>query len=49
MRWGVRDEATVDHSTSALCMNEIDNSKKLSIGPTFVVSCSRSVQRICTV
>ena len=37
MRWGVRNEATVDHSASTLCMQEIEACKKLSIGPTFVV------------
>ena len=37
MRWGVRNEATVDHSAGALCMAEIDNCIKYSVGPTFVV------------
>ncbi|XP_077990677.1 NACHT and WD repeat domain-containing protein 2-like [Glandiceps talaboti] len=36
MRWGVRDEATDDHMTSELCMNEIAACQKLSIGPNFV-------------
>ena len=38
MRWGVRDEATDDHMTTTLCMQEIDNCQRLSIGPNFVVS-----------
>ena len=38
MRWGVRDEATDDHMTTELCMSEIDNCKRLSMGPNFVVS-----------
>lgn len=38
MRWGVRDEATDDHMTTDLCMNEIDNCQRLSIGPNFCVS-----------
>ena len=38
MRWGVRDEATDDHMTTELCMQEIDNCQRLSIGPNFVVS-----------
>lgn len=37
MRWGVRDEATDDHMTSYLCLNEIDNCQRLSLGPNFVV------------
>ena len=40
MRWGVRDEATDDHMTTMLCMQEIDNCQRLSIGPNFVVSLS---------
>ena len=38
MRWGVRDEATDDHMTTELCMTEIDNCQRLSMGPNFVVS-----------
>lgn len=38
MRWGVRDEATDDHMTTELCMREIKNCKRLSMGPNFVVS-----------
>ena len=38
MRWGVRDEATDDHMTTELCMKEIDNCQRLSMGPNFVVS-----------
>ena len=38
MRWGVRDEATDDHMTTNLCMQEIDNCQRLSIGPNFIVS-----------
>eukprot|EP00106_Octopus_bimaculoides_P010882 XP_014778324.1 PREDICTED: NACHT and WD repeat domain-containing protein 2-like [Octopus bimaculoides] len=37
MRWGVRDEATDDHMTTQLCMQEIDNCQRLSMGPNFVV------------
>ncbi|XP_071108697.1 NACHT and WD repeat domain-containing protein 2-like [Haliotis cracherodii] len=37
MRWGVRDEATDDHMTTELCMQEIDNCQRLSMGPSFVV------------
>lgn len=40
MRWGVRDEATDDHMTTTLCMQEIDNCQRLSIGPNFIVSLS---------
>jgi hypothetical protein len=38
MRWGVRDEATDDHKTTELCMQEIDNCQRVSVGPNFVVS-----------
>lgn len=37
MRWGVRDESTDDHKTADLCMQEIDNCQRLSLGPNFVV------------
>lgn len=37
MRWGVRDEATDDHMTTELCMKEIENCQRLSMGPNFVV------------
>ncbi|XP_023244232.1 NACHT and WD repeat domain-containing protein 2-like [Centruroides sculpturatus] len=37
MRWGVRDEATDDHMTTDLCMREIQNCQRLSMGPNFVV------------
>ena len=43
MRWGVRDESTDDHKTADLCMNEIDNCQRLSLGPNFVV---RSLKNI---
>ncbi|CAL4190550.1 unnamed protein product, partial [Meganyctiphanes norvegica] len=36
MRWGVRDEATDDHLTTDLCMTEIINCQRLSMGPNFV-------------
>ncbi|KAK0413279.1 hypothetical protein QR680_006707 [Steinernema hermaphroditum] len=37
MRWGVRDEATDDHMTTKLCITEIGNCQRLSLGPNFVV------------
>ena len=36
MRWGVRDEATDDHLTSAICMEEIKHCQDTSIGPNFI-------------
>lgn len=36
MRWGVRDEATDDHSTTGICLEEIQNCKEMSLGPNFV-------------
>ena len=38
MRWGVRDEATADHKTNELCMQEIKNCQRLTPGPNFVVT-----------
>ena len=37
MRWGVRDDATSDHQTVKLCLDEIANCQKVSKGPNFVV------------
>lgn len=37
MRWGVRDEATDDHMTTNLCINEIRNCQRYSTGVNFVV------------
>lgn len=50
MRWGVRDEATDDHMTTELCMREIMNCQRLSMGPNFVVSLDwyQNVQRTPT-
>ena len=42
MRWGVRDEATDDHMTTELCMREIENCQRLSMGPNFVVKMKTS-------
>ncbi|XP_033746932.1 NACHT domain- and WD repeat-containing protein 1-like [Pecten maximus] len=36
MRWGVRDEASDDHTTEDLCMNELRLCQKLSTGPNFI-------------
>lgn len=44
MRWGVRDEATDDHMTTELCMKEIQNCQRLSMGPNFVVTNNLSVK-----
>ena len=38
MRWGVRDEASDDHSAADLCMKELESCQRLSVGPSFVVS-----------
>lgn len=37
MRWGIRDEATDDHSVLDLCLRELEQCQKLSTGPNFVV------------
>ena len=36
MRWGVRDEATDDHSTTKICLEEIRGCQEMSIGPNFI-------------
>eukprot|EP00094_Tigriopus_californicus_P008486 TCALIF_08178-PA protein Name:"Similar to KIAA1239 Leucine-rich repeat and WD repeat-containing protein KIAA1239 (Homo sapiens)" AED:0.19 eAED:0.24 QI:10/0.13/0.1/0.83/0.62/0.73/30/118/1888 len=36
MRWGVRDESTDDHMTTDICLEEIRNCQKSSIGPNFI-------------
>ena len=46
MRWGVRDEATDDHKTTELCMQEIDNCQRVSVGPNFVVNSRKSYSKI---
>lgn len=45
MRWGVRDEATDDHMTTELCMKEIENCQRLSMGPNFVVKTKAHLYR----
>ena len=37
MRWGIRDESTDDHSTTNICLKEVENCKKMSLGPNFVL------------
>ena len=36
MRWGVRDEMTNEHMTTELCMTELRNCQKFSMGPNFI-------------
>ena len=38
MRWGVREEATDDHTTLELCLKELKACQEISTGPNFVVS-----------
>jgi hypothetical protein len=47
MRWGVRDEATDDHKTTELCMQEIDNCQRVSVGPNFVVGEKSFIFYLC--
>ena len=37
MRWGIRDEASNDHKTTELCLQELKACQRLSTGPNFVV------------
>lgn len=41
MRWGIRDESTDDHKTTAICMTEIAQCQELSIGPNFITFLSQ--------
>lgn len=36
MRWGIPSDAHEYHGTTELCLNEIKNCKKYSLGPNFV-------------
>ena len=36
MRWGVRDEMTDEHMTTALCMNELRGCQKYTMGLNFI-------------
>ena len=47
MRWGVREEATADHKTTELCLQEIRNCQRLSRGPNFVVNLSLTNIALC--
>ena len=38
LRWGLREASQDDHSIIEFCIKEIENCKRLSIGPNFVVS-----------
>ena len=40
MRWGVREDASVEHTTTEVCLQEIVNCQQDSAGPYFVVSSS---------
>eukprot|EP00055_Hartaetosiga_balthica_P016269 m.101938 g.101938 ORF g.101938 m.101938 type:complete len:2017 (+) comp9070_c1_seq1:232-6282(+) len=41
MRWGIRDESTNDHKTTAICMEEIRECQEKSLGPNFVTLLSQ--------
>ena len=41
MRWGVTDDATNEHITEELCLQEIAKCQRLSLGPHFIVSKTR--------
>ena len=45
MRWGIRDEATADHLTVEICINELRKCRTISTGPSFVVR--RFLYNIC--
>ena len=37
MRWGIREQAEDDHLTTDICINEIKECQRNSVGPNFVV------------
>lgn len=37
MRWGIPNETSNDHSTTSICLTEIENCQNLSLGPNFIV------------
>ncbi|XP_061198397.1 NACHT domain- and WD repeat-containing protein 1-like [Saccostrea echinata] len=36
MRWGVTEDSQNDHSVEKICLQEVENCQKLSLGPNFV-------------
>ena len=36
MRWGIREDASDDHTTRSVCLSELSSCKRLSVGPHFV-------------
>lgn len=47
MRWGVRDEASDDHMTTSICLQEITKCQADSVGPNFVVRHSHLSPNAC--
>ncbi|XP_033743457.1 NACHT domain- and WD repeat-containing protein 1-like [Pecten maximus] len=37
MRWGVTDDSQNDHSVEKICLLEVENCQKISLGPNFVL------------
>jgi hypothetical protein len=37
LRWGVRDEATLDQQTMVICLREIERCQRTGIKPNFIV------------
>lgn len=46
MRWGVPEQASNNHSTTDLCINEIQKCKQVSAGPNFVVSKMLTLRKV---
>ena len=38
MRWGVPEQASDNHTTSELCIQEIKKCQEVSVGPNFMVN-----------
>ena len=41
MRWGVTEDSQNDHSVEKICLLEVQNCQKISLGPNFIVCYSR--------
>ncbi|XP_063447169.1 NACHT domain- and WD repeat-containing protein 1-like [Mytilus trossulus] len=37
MRWGVTEDSQIDHSVEKICLLEVENCQKISLGPNFIL------------
>ena len=48
MRWGLREDTNVEHTTVDVCLEEIDRSQRISAGPYFVVGSLYTLAMLAT-